>query len=178
MLQAEQQYNRGQLSKIVVNARHWPLLDPAQADICRRPPSNTFYREIETAVAHNIVGGYACGAAGPSLGATSCRTTTPRAARSARSSIWRDEFDNVTLASGPFMSDPPGHEWTGLIMQSRLKTADCAPSCIPQGFGREHEHRLRPLEWSCIISPVHSWPGGLLPRHLGERAIPLEHLAW
>ena len=61
---------RGQLSKIIVSARAWPLLDPQTPNFTDVPPGSTFYTFIETARAHNIVGGYGDGTFRPSAEAT------------------------------------------------------------------------------------------------------------
>lgn len=49
---------RGQLSKIIVSARAWPLLDPPDPYFTDVPRDNTFYTYIETALAHGVVSGY------------------------------------------------------------------------------------------------------------------------
>jgi len=61
---------RGQLSKIVVGAAvvadpaHWTLLDPPNNTFEDVLPGSTFHQYIETAAAHNILGGYPCGGVG------------------------------------------------------------------------------------------------------------------
>ena len=74
---------RGQLTKIVVAppAAGWTLLNPATATFSDVPAGSTFYPYVETAVCHGVVGGYTDGTFRPS--------NPPRAARSAKSSIWR-----------------------------------------------------------------------------------------
>ena len=50
---------RGQLTKLVVNARHYPLYTPTSGqDFTDVPPSNVFYVSIETAYHKGIVNGY------------------------------------------------------------------------------------------------------------------------
>ena len=49
---------RGQLSKIVVIAAGWPLLDPAEGHFSDVPPGSVFYRFVETAFEHGIISGY------------------------------------------------------------------------------------------------------------------------
>ena len=61
---------RGQLSKIIVSARAWTLLDPQTPSFTDVPPGSTFYPFIETARAHNIVGGYGDGTFRPTAEAT------------------------------------------------------------------------------------------------------------
>ncbi|MGA7729711.1 MAG: kelch repeat-containing protein, partial [Chloroflexia bacterium] len=62
---------RGQIAKIVVNAAiiadpaNWILLDPSpNYSFTDVPPSNVFYRHVETAYAHNLMSGYPCGGPG------------------------------------------------------------------------------------------------------------------
>jgi hypothetical protein len=55
---------RGQLTKIIVVAAGWALLNPATAhfvDVARNSP---FYTYIETAFCHQVLGGYTCGGPG------------------------------------------------------------------------------------------------------------------
>jgi len=52
---------RGQLTKIVVTAEGWELLHPSSPTFADVSPDSTFYAYIETAVAHAILSGYACG---------------------------------------------------------------------------------------------------------------------
>jgi len=49
---------RGQIAKIVVRAKDWPLLDPPQPTFSDVPPGSTFYTYVETVVAHGIASGY------------------------------------------------------------------------------------------------------------------------
>ncbi|MEO8288942.1 MAG: S-layer homology domain-containing protein [Chloroflexota bacterium] len=61
---------RGQLTKIAVltailtNPTVWELLSPAVPTFADVAPGSPFYGYVETAVAHNILQGYDCGAAG------------------------------------------------------------------------------------------------------------------
>jgi hypothetical protein len=61
---------RGQISKIVVNAAiladpaNWQLLNPGTATFEDVPVGSTFFRHIETAVAHGVLVGYPCGGVG------------------------------------------------------------------------------------------------------------------
>jgi S-layer homology domain len=52
---------RGQLSKVVVLAVGWPLLDPSTATFRDVPVGSTFFRYVETAYSHAIISGYSCG---------------------------------------------------------------------------------------------------------------------
>ncbi|MEO5952880.1 MAG: S-layer homology domain-containing protein, partial [Chloroflexia bacterium] len=52
---------RGQLSKIIVLSRSWPLLDPSMPSFTDVLPGSTFYTYIETAKWHAIVSGYGDG---------------------------------------------------------------------------------------------------------------------
>jgi nitrogen fixation protein len=52
---------RGQLTKIVVLARGWTLLNPSTPTFIDVPADHPFYTYIETAFAHNIISGYADG---------------------------------------------------------------------------------------------------------------------
>jgi hypothetical protein len=52
---------RGQLSKIIVLARGWPLDCPQAGHFSDVPPSNPFYCYVETAFGHSIISGYADG---------------------------------------------------------------------------------------------------------------------
>lgn len=49
---------RGQLSKIIVGARPWPLLDPEAPSFTDVPRGSTYYTYIETARWHGVVSGY------------------------------------------------------------------------------------------------------------------------
>lgn len=53
---------RGQLSKMIVLARGWPLLSPDTATFRDVPVGSTFFSFIETAKARAVISGYACGA--------------------------------------------------------------------------------------------------------------------
>jgi hypothetical protein len=55
---------RGQLSKIIVGAKGWPLADPAAPTFADGAPGSLNYAYIETAVAHAIISGYSCGGPG------------------------------------------------------------------------------------------------------------------
>jgi N-acetylneuraminic acid mutarotase len=55
---------RGQLSKIVVVAAGWALLNPATATFNDVPGNNPFYGFIETAYCHQVISGYDCGSPG------------------------------------------------------------------------------------------------------------------
>ncbi|HKP52889.1 MAG TPA: M14 family zinc carboxypeptidase [Chloroflexia bacterium] len=61
---------RAQLSKIIVSARLWPLLDPLEPHFTDVPRGSTFYTYIETAQAHAVVGGYGDGTFRPDNEAT------------------------------------------------------------------------------------------------------------
>jgi arabinan endo-1,5-alpha-L-arabinosidase len=50
---------RGQLTKIVVIAAGWSVLNPTNPTFSDVPPQSTFYEYIETAVCHGIINGYA-----------------------------------------------------------------------------------------------------------------------
>jgi hypothetical protein len=52
---------RGQLAKIVVLAQHWEITPPTTPTFRDMAPGDPFYGEVETAYAHNIISGYACG---------------------------------------------------------------------------------------------------------------------
>ncbi len=49
---------RGQLTKLVVGAAHYPLVTPGTPTFTDVPPSNVFYIAIETAHAHGVINGY------------------------------------------------------------------------------------------------------------------------
>jgi hypothetical protein len=55
---------RAQLSKIIVSAAGWPLVNPPVGTFRDVAAGSTFYQWIETAFAHNILGGYPCGGVG------------------------------------------------------------------------------------------------------------------
>jgi alpha-tubulin suppressor-like RCC1 family protein len=61
---------RGQLSKIIVLAYALPITTPAAAGytFADTPVGATFFPYVETAVAHNLVSGYACGSSNPQTG--------------------------------------------------------------------------------------------------------------
>ena len=65
---------RGQLSKIIVIAasimQGWTIIDPPQATFSDVAVGSTFYVYIETAVCHQIIGGYADGTFRPGSTAT------------------------------------------------------------------------------------------------------------
>jgi uncharacterized protein YkwD len=52
---------RAQLSKIMVMAMSWPLLNPPTPSFIDVEPGSPFYTYIETAKAHGVIGGYADG---------------------------------------------------------------------------------------------------------------------
>jgi len=55
---------RGQLSKIIVVAARWSLLNPVTAHFNDVPRNSTFYTYIETAFCHQVISGYDCGGPG------------------------------------------------------------------------------------------------------------------
>ena len=61
---------RGQLSKMLVLARCWPLLDPPVPHFSDVLPGSTFYTYIETAHYYGVVGGYGDGTFRPHNDAT------------------------------------------------------------------------------------------------------------
>jgi hypothetical protein len=61
---------RGQLSKIVVEAAGWPLVNPPTPTFTDVPPGNPFYPYVETAYEHDIISGYADGTFRPGNPAT------------------------------------------------------------------------------------------------------------
>ncbi|MDQ2807999.1 MAG: S-layer homology domain-containing protein [Chloroflexota bacterium] len=61
---------RGQLSKIIVGAQGWPLVNPPTPHFADVLPGSIFYTVIETAVAHGIVSGYSDGSFRPGNPAT------------------------------------------------------------------------------------------------------------
>jgi N-acetylneuraminic acid mutarotase len=61
---------RGQLSKIVVAAAGWTLINPPSPTFNDVAPGSTFYAYVETAVCHSILGGYADGSFRPGNPAT------------------------------------------------------------------------------------------------------------
>lgn len=61
---------RGQLSKMIVLARCWPLLDPPEAHFRDVAPGSTFYTYVETAQSKGVVGGYGDGTFRPNNEAT------------------------------------------------------------------------------------------------------------
>jgi uncharacterized protein YkwD len=61
---------RGQLSKILVIAMGWPLVNPPAPSFLDVPPGSTFYIYIETARAHGVLGGYEDGTFRPNAGIT------------------------------------------------------------------------------------------------------------
>jgi hypothetical protein len=61
---------RGQLCKIIVLARSWPLFNPEMPTFLDVPRTSAFYTYVETAFAHAIVSGYGDGTFRPQLDAT------------------------------------------------------------------------------------------------------------
>jgi hypothetical protein len=55
---------RGQLSKIVVTAASFTVINPASATFADVFPNTAFYTFVETAYAHQLISGYSCGGAG------------------------------------------------------------------------------------------------------------------
>jgi hypothetical protein len=55
---------RGQLSKIIVVAAGWPVINPENATFTDVPRGSTFYTFVETAFCHQIISGYTCGGPG------------------------------------------------------------------------------------------------------------------
>ena len=56
--------SRAQLSKIVVLAAGWTLLNPADNTFHDVAIGSTFFRYVESAAANNVINGYPCGGAG------------------------------------------------------------------------------------------------------------------
>ena len=61
---------RGQLSKMIVLARGWPLSDPAAAHFSDVQRGSAFYLFVETAYAHSVLSGYGDNTFRPQLDAT------------------------------------------------------------------------------------------------------------
>jgi hypothetical protein len=61
---------RGQLSKIVVEAAGWPLLNPPTPTFTDVPVGSAFYQYVETAFEHAIISGYSDGTFRPFNNAT------------------------------------------------------------------------------------------------------------
>jgi hypothetical protein len=61
---------RGQLSKIVVVAAGWPILNPPTPTFSDVPPESAFYTFVETAYSRGIISGYADGTFRPGNNAT------------------------------------------------------------------------------------------------------------
>jgi hypothetical protein len=61
---------RAQVVKLIVNAQGYPLLNPATPHFSDVPVAHPFYRFIESAVAHQVVGGYDDGTFRPAANAT------------------------------------------------------------------------------------------------------------
>ncbi|MGI8589217.1 MAG: S-layer homology domain-containing protein [Chloroflexia bacterium] len=61
---------RGQLSKIVVIAAQWTVINPPNPTFSDVQPNSTFYTVIETAVCHGVVSGYNDGTFRPNNNAT------------------------------------------------------------------------------------------------------------
>jgi hypothetical protein len=55
---------RSQLSKMIVLAKNWPLLEPTEPTFNDVAPGSTFYAYVETAFGHTIISGYPCGGPG------------------------------------------------------------------------------------------------------------------
>jgi hypothetical protein len=55
---------RAQITKMVALAEGWELLNPPNPTFADVPPGSTYYRYVETAGAHGIIGGYPCGGLG------------------------------------------------------------------------------------------------------------------
>jgi hypothetical protein len=55
---------RSQLSKMIVLAKNWPLLEPTDPTFNDVAPGSTFYAYVETAFGHTIIQGYPCGGPG------------------------------------------------------------------------------------------------------------------
>jgi hypothetical protein len=61
---------RGQLSKIIVLAQGWPIVNPPNPSFSDVPQSNPFYTYIETAFSRQIISGYSDGTFRPGNNAT------------------------------------------------------------------------------------------------------------
>jgi hypothetical protein len=61
---------RGQLSKMLVLAQGWTLLDPETGHFSDVPRGSAFYTYIETALSRNIISGYGDGTFRPGNNAT------------------------------------------------------------------------------------------------------------
>ena len=61
---------RGQLSKIVVIAANWPVIDPTIPTFSDVPTDQPFYTYIETAYCHGVISGYSDGTFRPGNDAT------------------------------------------------------------------------------------------------------------
>jgi hypothetical protein len=55
---------RGQFSKMIVLGMSWQVLNPGTNTFADVPTDSPFYRYVETAASHSIIGGYPCGGPG------------------------------------------------------------------------------------------------------------------
>ncbi len=67
--------NRGQLCIMITRASGWPLLDPPTPSFTDVARGSWSYQNVETAVAHSIVGGYSDGTFRPANGVTRAELT-------------------------------------------------------------------------------------------------------
>jgi hypothetical protein len=61
---------RGQLAKIIVLAKSWSLVRPANPHFSDVPATNPFFAYVETAYAHGIISGYGDGSFRPNANVT------------------------------------------------------------------------------------------------------------
>ena len=123
---------RGQLSKIVVGAAGWTLLNPPAATFADVPPGSAFYDFVETAACHGIVSGYACGGPGEPCDTAAPPLLPPRRRRHARP----DRQDRLRRAHQPH----------------RMRTGEHAVASAgrePRGQWRAHYDRDLRLKPTC-----------------------------
>lgn len=90
---------RAQFSKMIVLGMNWGVNPPATPTFVDVPPGNPFYMYVETAFAHGIIGGYACGGDGEPCPGTYFRPGND---------ITRSQIAKiVVLAKGWPLQDPP-----------------------------------------------------------------------
>jgi hypothetical protein len=101
---------RAQLSKVLVNAKAFPLLNPATATFRDVPSTNSFYTFVETAVAHNLVSGYGCGGAGePCPGQYFRPNANVTRSQAAKMIVLAKPYTLVTPSTATFRDVPTTH---------------------------------------------------------------------
>lgn len=124
--------NRGQLSKMVANARHWTLHEPTNPTFEDVQSGSPYYGYVERVAEYGVIGGYECGGPGEPCPGRYFRPlgTATRAQASKIIDIARNVVPTPTVTGTPPTATP-----TSTRIPSRTPTATSLATSTPATGG-------------------------------------------